>query len=347
MATSAASKRRPSIALPPVGALCQECMMGSDKYIPCSKPAIRIVTWNRPNAETYAMCAICADHNVSNRGARYVLQGEDYKITKTPTALEALKAANTSGTGTAAGAAGRAGRGAAGADNRSDRSINPARPAASKSSSRKPKTHNNPPSPVGDDEEFDVPPPSEDKLDLIRNLGDAQVTLKAEIADLQEKLERKAAELKTNEEVLLANAMKDAGMSSFTLTNGFHIKMDNVVRASIAKRNLEEAMEYLIANKWGGMIKREVSISIPKDDAWKKLVKQIEVALRKVNEGRKHPVEWEVSMGVHSGTLTAHVKECDREGKPVNEQLLGVFRMTRAVVAPPDTKKKDMDIPID
>ena len=340
MAANAASKRKPSIALPPVGARCQECVMGSQKYLPCSKPAIRIVTWNRANAETYTMCAGCADHNVKNRGARYVLQGEEYKITKTPSALEALKAAGTASP--AAKATGGAGYGAA---SKGTGTKTPAPPVATKS--RKPKTHNNPPSPIGDDEEFEVPPPSEDKLDLIRNLGDAQVQLKAEIADLQEKLERKAAELKTNEEVLLANAMKDAGMSSFTLTNGFHIKMDNVVRASIAKRNLEEAMEYLIANKWGGMIKREVSISIPKDDAWKKLVKQIEVALRKVNEGRKHPVEWEVSMGVHSGTLTAHVKECDREGKPVNEQLLGVFRMTRAVVAPPETKKKDMDIPID
>lgn len=336
---NAASRRKPSIALPPVGATCQECVMGSPHYLPCSKPAIRIV--NHPNhGETYFMCEGCADHNVRNRAARYVLQGEDYKITKTPTALEALKAAGAARP--AVKAEGGAGNGAA---SKGTGTKTPAPSSATKS--RKPKTHNNPPSPIGDDEEFDVPPPSEDKLTLIRSLGDAQVTLKAEIADLQEKLERKAAELKTNEEVLLANAMKDAGMSSFTLTNGFHIKMDNVVRASIAKRNLEEAMEYLIANKWGGMIKREVSISIPKDDAWKKLVKQIEVALRKVNEGRKHPVEWEVSMGVHSGTLTAHVKECDREGKPVNEQLLGVFRMTRAVVAPPDTKKKDMDIPID
>jgi hypothetical protein len=61
------------------GLTCVECVMGSPVYIPCGKPAEYIIK-NRD--ETLPMCAMCADHNVSNRGARLVLKGEEYALTK-------------------------------------------------------------------------------------------------------------------------------------------------------------------------------------------------------------------------------------------------------------------------
>jgi len=74
-----------SVALPPKGFRCQEAsLLAKTKYIACGMPATRVVTWlgtPRNNSETYCMCTGCADHNVRNREARYVLVGESYEIT--------------------------------------------------------------------------------------------------------------------------------------------------------------------------------------------------------------------------------------------------------------------------
>lgn len=67
----------PPRQLPAEGATCRECAMGSPIYIPCGRPATCIVT-NR--GETYPMCRACGDHNVKNRGARYVIEGEKVAI---------------------------------------------------------------------------------------------------------------------------------------------------------------------------------------------------------------------------------------------------------------------------
>ncbi len=70
-----------SVALPPKGFRCQEASpLAKTKYIACGMPATRVVTYLPHRSETYCMCTGCADHNVRNRGARYVLVGESYEI---------------------------------------------------------------------------------------------------------------------------------------------------------------------------------------------------------------------------------------------------------------------------
>lgn len=54
---------------PPQGSRCQETSMFLPP-LPCSAPAEYVVRNSDP--EPYYMCAGCADHNVRNRGARYV-----------------------------------------------------------------------------------------------------------------------------------------------------------------------------------------------------------------------------------------------------------------------------------
>lgn len=63
------SKRK----LPPPNARCEEISMFAAP-LPCGAPAKFIVKNRDPRP--YNMCAMCADHNVSNRGARYVTEDE-------------------------------------------------------------------------------------------------------------------------------------------------------------------------------------------------------------------------------------------------------------------------------
>lgn len=58
---------------PAEGATCTECVMGSPIYVPCGKPAEYVIE-NRN--ERNPMCAMCADHNVRNRGASYMRKSD-------------------------------------------------------------------------------------------------------------------------------------------------------------------------------------------------------------------------------------------------------------------------------
>lgn len=71
------AKAPPKNSYTPKMESCREAAMGVPGYIPCGKPATYVVE-NR--GEVNPMCPACADHNVRNRGARYMLKDEDVKI---------------------------------------------------------------------------------------------------------------------------------------------------------------------------------------------------------------------------------------------------------------------------
>lgn len=64
---------------PAKGSKCQEASpMSYQFYIACGRPAVAVVKGR--DADAYLMCEGCADHNVRNRGARYVQEGENVNI---------------------------------------------------------------------------------------------------------------------------------------------------------------------------------------------------------------------------------------------------------------------------
>lgn len=70
----APAKTRTMRAVPLTGTRCQEASPASrETYTACGRPAEFIVKNRDPSP--YAMCAMCADHNVKNRGAYYVEVG--------------------------------------------------------------------------------------------------------------------------------------------------------------------------------------------------------------------------------------------------------------------------------
>ena len=50
---------------------CQEARTGLafNWYIPCRKPATKLIGWPDRGEGPYDMCEMCADHNLRNRGA--------------------------------------------------------------------------------------------------------------------------------------------------------------------------------------------------------------------------------------------------------------------------------------
>lgn len=56
----------------PEGSECQEAsILSQSNYIPCTRPAVAIIYHER-DRRGYYMCDGCADHNVKNRGGKWV-----------------------------------------------------------------------------------------------------------------------------------------------------------------------------------------------------------------------------------------------------------------------------------
>lgn len=52
---------------------CEEAsILSTNFYVPCGKPTVKSVYHRRDN-KSYAMCVVCADHNIRNRGGLEVV----------------------------------------------------------------------------------------------------------------------------------------------------------------------------------------------------------------------------------------------------------------------------------
>lgn len=75
--------------IPATGTTCAEAIMGSPNYIPCGKPAKFVVIGSDQVA--IAMCSMCSDHNVKNRGAKLAPLGFAGKVLTAQEIVASLK----------------------------------------------------------------------------------------------------------------------------------------------------------------------------------------------------------------------------------------------------------------
>lgn len=135
-------------------------------------------------------------------------------------------------------------------------------------------------------------------------------------------MERKAR-IKEIEEKQLPSAMEQAGVSAFTTPSGRSVKIDEVVwgnipaLSTIEKAKGEERQRLIarrelalktIAEKWPGLIKTEVSVSLGKGET--ELANRIVALLRE-----QFDIPAEVDESVHHGSLNSHFKEMKEQGK--------------------------------
>src|SRR5262245_49847360 len=133
----------------------------------------------------------------------------------------------------------------------------------------------------------------------------AQLQLKAAAAveAAEEELKRKKEAWRQIAQVELPEAMREAEITTFTLDNGFKIKLDDDVTASITEANHEMAMHWLKENGFGGLIKTQVIVSFPKHDQRMAIDHYVDVVER-------FGEEWcNMKENVHTSTLKAWLRE--------------------------------------
>jgi hypothetical protein len=194
------------------------------------------------------------------------------------------------------------------------------------------------------DEALDVeaaPAPAADRLGAIVKLSREQVALLRKRERLLDELGQVVEQLKLNEELQLPAALAQAGMSGFTLAEGYEVGLEETVAAAQPKDRLSESNDWLQAHGHGGLVKREITIRFNREDeAW---AKKFMADCAK----RRRPLDLTVKRYVHPQTLGKFVREQLAAARAAGvdpetlapTDLLGVFKRTVARVAGPGVPK--------
>lgn len=166
------------------------------------------------------------------------------------------------------------------------------------------------------DMEKDTPIPKQEDLHGIAMLGEEQVKLTKELADLENQLNAKKAELYQITEVALPESMLQIGMTSFTLDDGSKITIKTFYRGSIPKGREVDAFAWLDDHGHADLIKNEVKSSFGKGEN--------DDAQFLMNILDKNNLNYENRRHVHPSSLKGFVKEQVEKGKELPLDLLGV-----------------------
>lgn len=164
----------------------------------------------------------------------------------------------------------------------------------------------------------------DEALRTVAKLAESLITGQDFVAKLESKLSEAKARVLEIETRELPDAMRACGLTSFSLTTGQTVKVEPMVRGSIRKANLEEALAWLRNHGHAGLIKREIAVSLAKgnDELGEQIVTQLHAL----------GVEVDIADTVNPQTLGKWAREMLEDGQPFPRDLLGIFVGSRATV---------------
>ena len=132
-----------------------------------------------------------------------------------------------------------------------------------------------------------------------------------------------AALKKEREEVrvhTLPGIMFELGIDSVSIDN-HHCTLEPLVQASLPKdpESRQRAVDWLVDNGHGGIVKRELKVDLPKGDAATEEV--VRDAVREASPG----LVVSTNYNVHHSSYSALARQLVREGSAIPTDLLGVF----------------------
>ena len=164
-------------------------------------------------------------------------------------------------------------------------------------------------------------------LKYVSELAERQVAAEAEVADKKAALKESEEKCKYISEVLLPNAMEEAGLSSFTLENGAAVSVKREYTASISAENWPDAENWLRERNLDGIIKHNVELSFGKGEdasAIRAVDALVEMGYAPIDKKAIHPM-----------TLKAFVKEQLQQGVDVPQKTFGLFEIVKTKIVQP------------
>lgn len=178
-----------------------------------------------------------------------------------------------------------------------------------------------------------APPPAlaENILAQITRVAFEALEAQAAVTRAEEALKAAQGHLNDLEERILPELMDQARQDTLTTLpdaegRRWEIKRGEVLRASIPKPNLPEAVMWLNANGQGSIVKRLISLPFGKGEDQKAAE-----AVSVLRDAGFHPDD---AQSVHAQTLSAVLRDMLQEGKNIPMQLLGAHVMPFVKIKP-------------
>lgn len=162
-------------------------------------------------------------------------------------------------------------------------------------------------------------------LERLVKLGNLQVAIEAEIADLEARLKDRNKDLKKVSEEDLPDLMMELGMMEFKLTSGKTVKVKQDFYAKIPEARFTEAVAWLDGRGFGGIVKATVTAPFGMSERDK--------ALELVDNLKHHGVAVEMKQGIHPSTLKSFIKERLEKEERIPFDLFGIVPFNKAVIS--------------
>lgn len=175
-----------------------------------------------------------------------------------------------------------------------------------------------------------APPPTDGELSRVAALAERQRTEELEAVRLTGLLQRALGDLRKTREVDLPEAMRAAGLSAFSLTDGTTVKVeDKLVGTMLKSDDNPEGVAWVDEHGGSSLIKTIIEVELDRGD--------VSEARALLTELRSHRLankfkKLQLSEFVHHSTVGAFVRELVERGEDPPLDVLGVYRSTAAVV---------------
>lgn len=168
--------------------------------------------------------------------------------------------------------------------------------------------------------EQSVVEPTEADLEAVKRYAKQLVRLETEISDAEAELARLKQDREELRRVTLPQLMLELGVDSLTADNRT-IVLEPLVSASLPKEypDRKRAIDWLVDNNHGGVIKRELKVDLPKGDA------ATEGIVVDAIQSAAPNLLVDVGYNIHHATYTALAKQLVRDGAPFPADVLNVF----------------------
>jgi hypothetical protein len=164
--------------------------------------------------------------------------------------------------------------------------------------------------------------PSDDKLHTISGLAQQYFKSEGEVDRLEKQLKAAKSSFDNIRDKLLPEAMDNAGVKEFVLTDGRKIKLKEEYSCSVPAKRKGEIITKLRDDGHGDLITNVLTVEIDKG--------KDNMVTVLVDEAKKLGFEPEREESVNTGTLKALLKKRVEDGEDVDLSFYGAFVVRRA-----------------
>ena len=189
---------------------------------------------------------------------------------------------------------------------------------------------------MSDDEVMEIDPPSDAELNRVATLAALQRQQEREVIRRTAALQEALGALRQTREVDLPDAMRDAGMSDFTLTDGTKVKTE--IKLIGSKLVNPVGLAYVEEHGGASLIKTTLIAELDRGDLAEARALLAELRAHRLANRFKR---LELEESVHQSTLASFAGKKLEDGEDVPLERLGVRRRVTAIVG---SRPKSVDL---